>query len=173
MRGLRDSILIIGVSLALVGCAQPVWVKPGATSADFEVTKGRCLSAAYSQVPAAPTVATFGTGYQSPMVTNCSAFKNSASCVTTGGQYAPPISVPYDANMGVRTEVFRGCMYGGGWSLERRDTAAVIDSDWTKGLKWGVKNGERAACDMPPKDIAKPDDWMLGCRSGQKAHGAS
>jgi hypothetical protein len=166
----QNRILVISASIVLASCAQAVWVKPGATSADFEVTKGHCLAAAYSQVPAAPSVATLGSGYQSPLVTNCSGFGNSASCITTGGQYTPPVSVPYDANAGVRNEVFRGCMYGEGWSLQRRDADATVvanDSDWTKGLKWGVKNGEGAACDMPPKDMVKPDDWMLGCRSGQ------
>ncbi len=162
------------VLLSIFGCAQNVWVKPGATSSDFQVTKGRCLSAAYSQVPAAPAVATFGSGYQSPVVTNCSAFGNSANCVTTGGQYTPPVSVPYDANMGVRNEVFQGCMYGEGWTLERQGSSrAGGDSDWTKGLKFGVQNGDRAACDAPPPGITKPDDWSLGCRSGQKAHGGS
>jgi hypothetical protein len=99
-------------SALLVGsCARSVWVKPGATAADFEVAKGRCLGAAYSQVPSAPTVATFGGGYQSPMITNCTAYGNSANCVTTGGQYTPPVSVPYDANAGARTQVYRGaCM---------------------------------------------------------------
>jgi hypothetical protein len=119
----RNRFLVVIASAALVSCAQPVWVKPGATSADFEVAKGRCLAGAYSQVPAAPAVATFGAGYQSPLVTNCSGFGNSANCVTTGGQYTPPASVPYDANTGVRNEVFRGCMYGEGWSLQRRDNA--------------------------------------------------
>jgi hypothetical protein len=163
------------IALVTSGCAQSVWVKPGATAADFEVTKGRCMGAAYSQVPTAPAVATFGTGYQSPMVTNCSAFGNSASCITTGGQYTPPVSVPYDANRGARQEVYQGCMYGEGWSLERRDAAssyatANADSDWTKGLKWGVAHGAAANCDAAPADIAKPSDWMLGCRSGRKGN---
>jgi len=166
----KGSALVISAALVLAGCTQSVWVKPGATSADFAVTKGNCLSAAYSQVPMAPASTTFGSGYQAPLMTNCPAFGNSANCVTTGGQYTPPVSMPFDANTGVRGEVFRGCMYGEGWSLEQQDTAIAVDSDWTKGLNWGVKNDERAACDIPPRDITKPDDWMLGCRSGQKAH---
>jgi hypothetical protein len=52
--------------------------------------------------------------------------------VATGGQYTPPISVPYDANTGVRNGVFRGCMYGDGRSPQTpgddpsRGTAAPI-----------------------------------------------
>jgi hypothetical protein len=147
-------------------CAQPVWVKPGATAADFEVAKGRCLAAAYSQVPSAPTVVTVGGGYQSPMFTNCTAFGSVANCVTTGGQYTPPVSVPYDANAGARTQVYRGCMYADGWSLQQQgDVPAAADSDWTKGLKWGVQSGASANCDAPPSGIGNRADWTLGCRA--------
>lgn len=160
------------VSCILSGCAnRSVWVKPGATDADFEIAKGHCLGEAYSRVPSAPAVATFGGGYPTPAVTNCTTFGYSANCVTTGGQYTPPISVPYDTNAGARTAVYRGCMYGEGWSLERQnDVAPAADTDWSKGLKWGVKNHEAAACNSPPADITNRSDWSLGCRTGQESH---
>jgi len=44
------------------------------------------------------------------------------------------------------------------------------DSDWTKGLRWCLQNGQSATCDAPPIGIANPADWSLGCRSGQKGH---
>jgi hypothetical protein len=166
-------VFVAAIVQAIAGCAnQAVWVKPGAAGADFEVAKGHCLAAAYSQVPSAPAVATFGGGYQSPMVTNCTAFGASANCITTGGQYTPPVSVPYDANSSVRTQVYKGCMYADGWTLEQQGdvTPVAADSDWSKGLKWGVQNGRGAACDAPPADIANATDWTLGCRSGQKGH---
>lgn len=164
---------VVFAALLVGSCARPVWVKPGATASDFEVAKGRCLASAYSQVPSAPTVATFGGGYQSPMITNCTAYGNSANCFTTGGQYTPPISVPYDANAGVRTEVYQGCMYADGWSLQRQQADVAQpgpaspppESDWTKGLKWGVQNGASADCDAPPSSIGSRADWTLGCQA--------
>jgi hypothetical protein len=170
-------------SLALGGCAgQDVWVKPGATVGDFEVSKGRCLAGAYSQVPAAQTVASFGTGYQAPLVTNCSAFGAFVNCTTTGGQYTPPPSFSYDANAGVRSQVFKGCMYSDGWSLEKQSTevanytppanirAPIADSetDWAKGYRIGRTEHH---CDT----AGKSDDWVQACRSalGVKPHQAS
>jgi hypothetical protein len=163
----RNIIWIVIVLITLASCGQSLWVKPGGTTAEFEVAKGRCLAAAYSQVPSAPAVATFDPGYQSPLVTNCSTFGNTVSCITPGGQYMRPLAVPYDANAGVRNEVFRGCMYGDGWSLQQQQrTRVVADSDWRKGLNWGVKNSEGAACSEPPQGVSKPKDWTLGCRTG-------
>ena len=111
------------------------------------------------------------------MVTSCSGFGYSASCVTTGGQYTPPVSVPYDANGGARQQVYQGCMYSEGWTLERKDAASSCtlrlqakSPDWTKGLNWGVAHGAAANCDAAPADITNPNDWILGCRSGRKGH---
>jgi hypothetical protein len=163
----RRRAVLIG-ALALAGCASPaVWVKPGATEADFEVAKGRCLAGAYSQVPAAPSVTTFGSGYQAPSFTNCSAMGNFANCTTTGGQYTPPAIVFYDANAGVRTQVFKGCMYGEGWSLEKPQTNAAVGtdtsgaSDWILGYQWGVGHRDDVTCENAPPAL------QVGCRAAQ------
>jgi hypothetical protein len=156
-------------ALALGGCAQSVWVKQGATEADFEVSKGRCMAAAYSQVPSAPTVATIGTGYQAPSFTNCSAFGNFANCVTTGGQYTPPTSITYDANSGARKQVFNGCMYSEGWSLQQQgnsaSAASVPVSAWSLGFDWGAKHRE---CESAPPAGVDASSWIGGCQAAQK-----
>lgn len=163
------AVLLITISLALTGCVQMVWVKLGATTTDFQVAKGRCLAASYSSVPSAPAVATFGSGYVSPVITNCSGIGYSVNCITTGGQYTPPVSIPYDANARVRAEVFKSCMYADGWILERRTPSANTSSsdtnetDWSKGLEAGTRG---ASCDDAPAGISIPSDWSLGCRSG-------
>jgi hypothetical protein len=168
--------LLLAVLLPLAACAKPdVWMKPGASAGDFEVSKGRCMAAGYLQVPAAPAVASFGTGYQAPMFTNCSAFGNLANCTTTGGQYTPPPSFSYDANAGVRAQVFKGCMYGEGWSLERQSdaTPASAESDWIKGYKWGVSHHENAVCESLPPGISIASGWDAGCRAAQREHRTS
>lgn len=161
----------VAVFLALVasGCTREVWVKSGATQADFGVAKARCIAAAYSSVPAAPAMATIGGGYTSPLVTNCSGYGMAATCVTTGGQYTPPVSIPYDANSGARNEVFKGCMYSDGWSLETesiRSTAEPQESDWTKGYNFGLHMGRKAQCDSSPSR-ATTSDWKRGCEIGR------
>ena len=110
--------------LSLTSCDQAVWVKSGATKADFEIAKGRCLSSAYSQVPQAPVPIVLGGGYTTPMFTSCSGGSYAANCITTGGQYTPPTTIMMDANRGVRREVFNGCMYQDGWGLQSREAAA-------------------------------------------------
>lgn len=107
-------------AVLLCGCTHRVWVKDGATQADFLVDKGDCLSDSYSRVPSDQRVASFGGGYSSPIYTTCSGFGTMGSCVTTGGQYTPPVNINYDANAGVRDQVFSGCMYHHGWVLQER-----------------------------------------------------
>ena len=129
------------VGCVLLGSCAPrlVWVKPGATDADFPVTKGQCLAAAYSQVPAAMSVMTLGSGYQAPMFTNCTGFGNFANCTTTGGYYTPPAQVPYDANAGVRNQVFKGCMYNEGWSLQQPTSNASVPAPANPAADWQLR----------------------------------
>jgi hypothetical protein len=119
-RSAKLSSVVLLVVFLVTGCARQVWIKPGATQSEFQVAKGRCIAAAYSQVPAAPAVATIGGGYVSPTYTTCSGYGYSATCFTSGGQYTPPARIPYDANAAGRNEVFNGCMYADGWSLEKQ-----------------------------------------------------
>jgi hypothetical protein len=119
------TLLLLSIAVVLSACTQDVWVKSGATVADFEVAKGRCLAASYGSVPSAREIIPLGTGYTTPMNTNCMAMGYSASCTTTGGQYVPPPMMTVDANAGVRTQVFRGCMYSDGWALRRREDAQL------------------------------------------------
>ncbi len=164
--------IALWVWLLLSACAQPVWVKSGATAADFQVAKGRWLAAGYSQVPSAPSVAAFGTSYISPSVTNCTAIGNIANCVATGGQYVPPVSIPYDANAGVRAQVFQGCMYSEGWSLEDRRSGSITASappisPWTSGYQAGVAKHDRDCNLVHTSWPNASEEWSSGCRSGQ------
>ena len=55
----RAGVFSIAASVLLLllgGCAQTVWVKAGATSAESEAAMERCLSDAYLQAPSAPSV---------------------------------------------------------------------------------------------------------------------
>ncbi len=164
--------LVAPALLLLAGCTQTVWVKTGATVADFEPTMERCLSEAYLQAPTAPAVANIGSGVATPSFTTCSSRGLSAGCITSRGRFTPSLSVPYDANARARTQIYRQCMYAAGWSEQVRGSTAEYvtpDTDWTKGFDAGLRNGANAQCMTPPTGIASAADWTLGCRSGQKA----
>jgi hypothetical protein len=157
--------------LILTGCSQTVWVKTGATGADFEPIMERCLSDAYLQAPTASAVANIGSGMVAPSFTTCSGPGISGSCVTSRGQFTRPLSVPYDANARTRSQIFRQCMYAAGWSEQVRSSGAVDvtpDTDWTRGFDAGIRDGANAQCVAPP-GIGNAGDWSLGCKSGQKA----
>jgi hypothetical protein len=115
---MRKLALISATAVLLIGCATKVWYKTGAGTADFQVDKANCISEAYSHVPYAPAM------YVLPEYASCSGFGNSAECFSSGGG---PVS--YDANSGMRDEVYSGCMYSKGWSLVTRQEAKSMISE--------------------------------------------
>jgi len=171
-RPLRAIWHLVPALLALTGCAQTVWVKAGSTEAESELAMERCLSAAYLQAPQAPSTATIGSDVASPSFTTCSGLGSSGACVTSRGQFTRPLTVRYDANARMRSQVFRQCMNAAGWSEQQRNigsTIAAPETDWTRGFDAGQALGGESQCVAPPSGIADRDEWLLGCRSGQQA----
>lgn len=171
-RPLRAIWHLVPALLALTGCAQTVWVKAGSTEAKSELAMERCLSAAYLQAPQAPSTATIGSDVASPSFTTCSGLGSSGACVTSRGQFTRPLTVRYDANARMRSQVFRQCMNAAGWSEQQRNigsTIAAPETDWTRGFDAGQALGGESQCVAPPSGIADRDEWLLGCRSGQQA----
>jgi hypothetical protein len=117
MRNIHFFLLIMMFS----ACSTQVWVKSGANQSDFQIAKGQCTVASYSAVQITPTQVNIGSGYTSPIYTNCNNVGYSTSCVSSGGNYVPPPTIQYDANAQARNEVFKGCMYGKGWSLAKKE----------------------------------------------------
>lgn len=134
------------IALGVTACNSEVWVKPGATRADFEIAKGRCLSSAYSQVPPAQVPITIGGGYTTPTFTTCSGGYYSDISMTTGGRYTPPSTIYMDANQGVRNGVYKGCMYGDGWSLQSRDSVAALPAQPVKSVSEAAKSQAAEYC---------------------------
>jgi hypothetical protein len=162
----------VPVLLVLTGCAQTVWVRAGATEADSELAMEQCLSAAYLQVPQAPSAATIGSDVASPSFTTCSGLGFSGACVTSRGQYTRALTVRYDANARARSQVFRQCMNSAGWSEQPRSigsTIAAPETDWSRGFDAGLALGGDSQCVAPPSGVANRGEWLLGCQSGQKA----
>lgn len=157
--------------LALTGCSETVWVRPGATPSDSEAAMEQCLSDAYLQAPSAPAARSLGSDVASPSFTTCSGLGFSGVCVTSRGQYTRPLTIRYDANARTRSQIFRQCMLAAGWSEQTRTdgiTPQTIDDDWTRGFDVGIRDGATALCTPPPTDVVDAQSWSLGCRSGQR-----
>jgi hypothetical protein len=171
--GVFSSASLVLLLLLLGGCAQTVWVKSGATSAESEAAMEQCLSDAYLQAPSAPSVRTLGSDVAAPSFTTCSGLGFSGACVTSRGQYTRPMNISYDANARTRSQIYRQCMQAAGWSEQSRSALAaaplVPEDDWTRGFDIGERDGANAQCATPPAGIADGRGWTLGCRSGQQA----
>jgi hypothetical protein len=169
--GLFSSAALV-LLLLLGGCAQTVWFKSGATSAESEAAMEQCLSDAYLQAPSAPSVRTLGSDVAAPSFTTCSGLGFSGACVTSRGQYTRPMSISYDANARTRSQIYRQCMQAAGWSEQSRSALAaaplVPEDDWTRGFDIGERDGANAQCAAPPAGIADGPSWSLGCRSGRQ-----
>ena len=65
----KTSALLLGVLIALTGCAQPLWNKPGASVEDFNVDKYQCMQGAQQQTSSA-YINRYGGGASSGQSTN-------------------------------------------------------------------------------------------------------
>lgn len=104
--------------LSLAGCATK-WSKPGATSAEFEATKGSCSARAYSRYQPIMTSIQIGSGYTTPLQTQCFGTGYNVQCTTTGGQYVPPTSMMVDQNNNARDQDIRACFFERGWTPDK------------------------------------------------------
>jgi hypothetical protein len=158
--------------LFLAGCSETVWVKPGATAAESETAVEQCLSRVYLQAPSAPATRTLGSDVAPPSFTTCSGLGFSGACITSRGQYTRPLTVRYDANARVRSQLFRQCMLSDGWSEQTRMAGAAslaVEDDWTRGFDVGLTDGAAGQCTAPAMGVIDAQSWSLGCQSGQKA----
>jgi molybdenum cofactor biosynthesis enzyme MoaA len=86
--------------------------------------------------------------------------------------FTRPLTVRYDANARMRSQVFRQCMTAAGWSEQPRNTGSTIaapETDWTRGFDAAQAHGGDSQCVAPASGIADRDEWLLGCQSGQQA----
>ncbi|VTU44012.1 hypothetical protein [Variovorax sp. RA8] len=76
-------ILIAAVAVFAAGCAQPVWVKPGASQSDFATDRYTCMQDSQQRVGGA-VVNQFGGSATNTVVTNGNLFR---SCMNAKGWY--------------------------------------------------------------------------------------
>jgi hypothetical protein len=103
-------------SVALVSSCATVWVKPGATEAEFQGTKAACSGRSYSRYPPIWNQVQIMAAYYTPMQTQCTGSGYATNCFTTGGQYVPPATMLVDQNDGARSGDNKSCFYENGWT---------------------------------------------------------
>jgi hypothetical protein len=158
------SVGAAALALALVGCSETVWVKPGATLAESEAAMEQRLSDAYLRAPSAPAVRTLGSDVAPPSFTTCSGLGFSGVCVTSRGQYTRPLTIRYDANDRNRSQIFRQCMLSAGWSEQTRTGGAAspaAEDDWSRGFDVGAKDGADARC-RGAQLVSGLPEWSAG-----------
>jgi hypothetical protein len=114
--GYRSGIrlMVLGATLIAAACTQ-YWAKPGGTGTEFEATKSACEVQAYSQFPPVMQQVMLTSGYTTPIQTSCSGTGYAVNCLTTGGQYMPPVYMPVDQNQAGRNSAARSCLFAAGW----------------------------------------------------------
>ena len=146
--------LTAAIGLALAGCATK-WTKPGATEQEFEVTKASCIGRASSRFPPAMQHIQIGSGYTTPMQTQCFGTGYSVNCTTTGGQYVPPAFMDVDANTGARNSDVRSCFFENGWTPETSEQAQSRPVSGGSGSDISAQLEAGSACTAAG---IKPDD---------------
>lgn len=109
----RVAVMICLISLT--GCGTK-WSKPGASEAEFEGTKASCASRAYSRFQPVMQSVQIGSGYTTPLQTQCFGTGYNVQCTSTGGQYTPPASIMVDQNNNARSQDVRSCLFEQGWT---------------------------------------------------------
>lgn len=114
----RTALSAAVLMVTLAGCGpQYIWVKPGATSANWNVDWTDCRVYGAQAVPQNQQSMKLSNGYQEPAFTSCSKFGASIDCTTTGGGSVAPTYIAYDANSDLRDDAIRLCMSRKGWRL--------------------------------------------------------
>ncbi|MDE2020502.1 MAG: DUF2958 domain-containing protein, partial [Patescibacteria group bacterium] len=99
------------VAISLSACASPVWVKPGATPAEWEQTKADCLIEAAQRVPVKEVlVPVAGSSFSSQ---SCDKHGRNCSQYST---YTPPSIEQVDVNAPLRDQATRACFARKGWN---------------------------------------------------------
>ncbi len=118
---MRIFVAVICAVLILSGCAQMVWINPNKNENGFYSDKYECEMQSARAFPVAMTSTITRSGYQTATMTNCSGDGNgNASCMTSPGQYIPPVTSTFDSNEWNRKEAFKSCMESNGWRLQKK-----------------------------------------------------
>lgn len=102
--------LAILAGALVTGCATR-WSKPGSTEAEFYNDRAACINIANNMWPV--NQSPMGTGYTTPISTNCNRYGNFVNCQQTGGQYTPPATM--DTNAIARAVELRQCLQAKGY----------------------------------------------------------
>jgi hypothetical protein len=110
LKGIGKLVIAATLATSLSACADTTWIKPNTTPADWQRDKTECLMEGMKRVPVDPTYTTQpGRSYSSESCDNkgrnCSVYSN----------FTPPSMEEIDANLPLREQVVRSCLFRKGW----------------------------------------------------------
>jgi hypothetical protein len=111
-RGARHTSLALIACGLLAGCT--TWAKPGASDAALERAETHCRAVSHAQLPANPYT-TYSRGASYSDRKKCEK-NNSGDCRKHNGRWYAETRTTHDANSSGREDIFRDCMFQGGWS---------------------------------------------------------
>ncbi len=113
----------------LSGCAGVGWHNPTKPNADYYRDKAQCELWAVRAYPIRMFTETTGTGYRTPVQTDCHEYgKGNTSCTTKGGDYIPPSTSSQDVNARYRALAQRNCVRSLGYKFQ-------VFPDWLGGKR--------------------------------------
>ena len=102
--------------MAVAGCGPTyVWINHDRPLERWQSDVTECRDTATREVPEDQKSVQIGGGYRQPTYTNCTGNQYSVQCISTGGNYVPPIFFSYDANSSAKDDAVESCLYKRGW----------------------------------------------------------
>jgi hypothetical protein len=112
--GMFKALVAAAVLSFLAGCST-YYVKPGASTQDFNIDESACTNQATMMYPPVFTQVMVSAGYTTPMQTFCSGSGYYVTCSTVGGDFVPPVYATVDQNAGNRNGALDSCILARGW----------------------------------------------------------
>ncbi len=110
---LSRSIVFLVVLIALSSCASYVWVKPGATQAEFEQAKANCMIEGRNTAPPREHYE-LAFGGNTLLTQRC----HHDHCYWEENWF-PPYYRRVDENAELRDQVTRACLFRNGWTEQK------------------------------------------------------
>lgn len=131
------NLLLIVLVISLSACV--TYYKPGSTKQDFEVDKANCLYQSSLAAPPSVRQVQIAPAKKNASYTSCSGTNQNgqvnANCMTTGGEYVPPVNINIDDNEGARNAAFQSCMFSNGWSTQKPESEGSYKQSKDESIK--------------------------------------
>ncbi len=111
----------------VVGCANlgNAWYRSNTSEAEFNQDRYQCTVEASRASPPQNFQMVTGSGYQTPVQTNCISNGNNVNCTSYGGERVAPTTTWIDANAVNQSAMVELCLKAKGYSLGPRSQGRI------------------------------------------------